>query len=171
MKRTVPVVVGVLFVLAVSAWTEQTIPGNVVSLFQKRCAVCHKGKTPPQGLSFEPTQIAAAIDAPSREMPDLKIIDTAAPEASYILKKVRRESGIKGKPMPPPKALEADELKVLETWVLGLEKFPVPASATSTSGSDSIFSGHSSDPVHLSWKRTVTVKTTETALPSMTSGS
>ncbi len=134
MKRTVPAVVGVLFVLAVSAWAEQTIPGNVVSLFQERCAVCHKGKTPPQGLSFEPARIAAAIDAPSREVPESKIIDTAAPEASYILKKVRRESGIKGKPMPPPKALEADELTVLEAWVLGLEKFPVPASAVGSPG-------------------------------------
>ncbi len=54
------------------------------------------GKVPAQGLSWEPAKIAAAINAPSQEMPDLKIIDTASPASSYVLKKVRGDSGIKG---------------------------------------------------------------------------
>jgi hypothetical protein len=129
MKRPVALIVVLLVVVAIGASAKEDLPGQVVSLFQKRCAVCHRGKTPPRGLSWEPANIAAAIGRPSREVPELKIIDTASPEASYILKKIRREDGIKGRPMPPSKALGADELKVLETWVLGLKKSPAPSSA------------------------------------------
>jgi mono/diheme cytochrome c family protein len=136
MKKSVAVITVLLVVIVLGASTKEELPGQVVSLFQKRCAVCHRGKTPPRGLSWEPANIAAAIDRPSREMPELKIIDTASPEASYILKKIRREDGIKGRPMPPSKALGADELKVLETWILGLKKFPVPSSAVGTPGGE-----------------------------------
>jgi len=62
------------------------------------------------------------------------IIDTAAPEASYLLKKVRRESGIEGKPMPPLKALDAVELELLQTWVLSLKKDSLPLSAAVSPG-------------------------------------
>jgi hypothetical protein len=134
MKRFASFFLGLLVLAAIGAWAEPNVPGQVVSLFQKRCAVCHRGKTPPRGLSWEPAHIAEAVDRPSREMPDLKIIDTASPESSYILKKIRREDGIKGKPMPPSKALGAEELKVLETWVLGLKKFPAPSSAAGSPG-------------------------------------
>jgi len=134
MKRAVSVILCLLLVAIVSARAGDKVPGDVVSLFQKRCAVCHKGKTPPKGLSWEPTRIAEAIDRASNEVPELKIIDTASPESSYVLKKVRREGGIKGNPMPPLKALEADELKRLETWVLGLKAFPVPSSADGSPG-------------------------------------
>jgi mono/diheme cytochrome c family protein len=129
MKRAVSVILCLLIVSVVGAWAGGKVPGNVASLFQKRCAVCHKGKMPPQGLSWEPGRIAEAIDRPSAEMPDLKIIDTASPESSYILKKIRREDGIKGRPMPPPKALDPDELKLIESWVLGLKELPAFGSA------------------------------------------
>ena len=133
MKRAVSVILCLLIVAVVGAWAGDKIPGDVASLFQKRCAMCHKGKTPPQGLNWEPGRIAEAIDRPSAEVPELKIIDTATPEASYILKKIRRE-GHKGKPMPPLKALDTDELQLLETWILGLKKFPVPVSGNGSSG-------------------------------------
>ena len=138
MKRTF----SILLILAASAgaWAQEKIPGDVVSLFQKRCAVCHKGKAPAQGLSWERTRIAAAIDRPSSEAPELKIIDTASPEASYVLKKVRGDAGIKGSRMPPAAALEAGEIKVLETWILGLKKFPVPASAAGSPGDEAVSS-------------------------------
>jgi mono/diheme cytochrome c family protein len=132
MKRSVSVILCLLIVAVAGAWADDKVPDDVASLFQKRCAVCHKGKMPPRGLSWEPARIAEAINKPSAEMPELKIIDTASPEDSYILKKVRRD-GHKGKPMPPLKALDADELKLLETWVLGLKEFPVPASANGAS--------------------------------------
>ncbi|NTV81434.1 MAG: hypothetical protein HGA24_08435 [Candidatus Aminicenantes bacterium] len=47
------------------------VPGPVKTLFQKRCAGCHKGKFPPKGLSLKPASLAAIIDAPSQD-PDKK---------------------------------------------------------------------------------------------------
>ncbi len=126
MKKLFAAVMASIFVMAAGAWAAVDIPKNVVALFQKRCAVCHRGKTPPKGLSWEPTQIALAIDRPSHELPEMKIIDSSDPGASYLLKKVRRESGIKGRPMPPPKALTAEELQVIETWVAGLKQAADP---------------------------------------------
>jgi hypothetical protein len=138
MKRTVAIILCLLGVATIGAWAMDKVPGDVVSLFQKKCAVCHKGKTPPQGLSWEPTQIAAAIDRPSSEAPELKIINTASPEESYILKKVRGSAGIKGSRMPLTGALTKDEIKVLENWVLGMKKLPAPASAVGSPGNDPI---------------------------------
>jgi cytochrome c551/c552 len=125
MKTIAAAILGLLIVAAAGSWAQADIPGEVVSLFQKRCAACHKGNTPPKGLSWEPGRIAETFDRTSREVPELKIIDTASPEMSYTLKKIRRGDDIKGKPMPPLKALVPDEFKVLETWILGLQKYPV----------------------------------------------
>ncbi len=100
------------------------IPEAVRTLFVKKCAVCHKGKTPPRGLSWEAGNIAAAIDAPSREVPSLKIIDPVAPENSYLLKKVEGRQGIAGKSMPPGKPLEEAEIATLKAWIEGLKKPP-----------------------------------------------
>jgi len=129
MKKALSACLGLLIVASAGAWARDEAPADVVSLLQKRCAGCHKGKTPAGGLRWETGRIAEAIDRPSAGMPGLKIIDTASPESSYILKKIRREAGIKGKPMPPLKALEAGELEILEAWILSLKRFPVPASA------------------------------------------
>jgi mono/diheme cytochrome c family protein len=98
------------------------IPKDVADLFQKRCAGCHKGNDPSKGLNLEPSALAAVLDAPSREVPALKIVDTGSPDASYLLKKVRRDKDIAGKPMPPGKALSAEEIQVLQTWISGLKK-------------------------------------------------
>jgi len=129
MKRALFTVCSILFVMSIGAPAQSAVPADVVSVFQKYCVSCHKGKTPPQGLSWEAARIAEAIDRASNEMTELLIIDSAAPEASYVLRKVRREKDVKGKPMPPLAAIGADDLKVLETWILGLKKFPVPSSA------------------------------------------
>jgi len=134
MKRALSVVLTLLVAAAGGAWAQAEVPDEVASLLQKRCVSCHKGKTPPRGLSWEKNRIAEAIDRASVERPDLMIIDTAAPEDSYLLKKVRRESGIEGKPMPPLKALDAAELEILQTWVLSLKKDPAPPSAAGSPG-------------------------------------
>jgi mono/diheme cytochrome c family protein len=97
------------------------IPANVLAVFKKNCVRCHTGPKPPKGLSLIPARAAAIIDAPSAEVPGASIVDTKTPEASYLLKKVRRESGITGKPMPPGKALKAEDLQVLEAWISGLK--------------------------------------------------
>lgn len=98
------------------------VPENVKALFGQRCAGCHKGKNPPQGLNLEPANIAAALDAPSRQAPSMQLIKAGAPESSYLLKKVRSEKGITGRHMPPGKALTAEEIQVLEAWIAGLAR-------------------------------------------------
>lgn len=105
---------------------ERAIPAEVRSVFAQRCAGCHKGARPPMGLSLEADRLASMIDAPSRQVPTLKIVDTEAPESSYLLKKVRRESGIVRRPMPPGRALSSEELKTLESWVNGLKGLARP---------------------------------------------
>jgi mono/diheme cytochrome c family protein len=108
--------------LAAAAGPEdRAIPAEVQKVFKQHCVRCHTGPKPPKGLSLIPARIASAIDATSAEVPALKIIDQSAPEASYLLKKVRREEGITGKPMPPGKALTPEEIQVLETWISGLK--------------------------------------------------
>lgn len=121
MKRLSALITLFLLVLALSAWAAGEIPESVKTLIQQRCAGCHKGAFAAKGLKLDPANIAAILDAPSKEVPSLKIIDTRSPEASYLLKKVRRESDIAGKPMPPKKALTAEELQIIETWVAGLK--------------------------------------------------
>jgi hypothetical protein len=127
MKKTSSVGLVLLAIAAIAAWAQVKVPGEVVSVFAKNCLDCHKGKFPPRGLSWEAKKIEAAIDAPSREVPALKIIDTAAPESSYVLMKVRGEKGIQGTRMPPTKALDPASIKVLEDWILSLKKVPGPS--------------------------------------------
>jgi len=121
MKRNIAAGLVLFLAIALGIRAAQDIPDNVIKLLQKRCAVCHKGKNPPRGLNFEPAHVAAVLDAPSKEVPSLKIVDTKSPGTSYLLRKVRREAGIVGRPMPPPKALTAEELQVIEAWIGGLK--------------------------------------------------
>jgi hypothetical protein len=125
MKKNVYGCFVLLAVLALMAWAQSRVPADVVSILTKNCLDCHKGKFPPRGLSWEAKKIEAAFDAPSR-IPALKIIDTAAPESSYVLKKVRGEKGIKGSRMPPGRALDPASIKILEDWIQSLKKLPGP---------------------------------------------
>jgi mono/diheme cytochrome c family protein len=126
-KRTILIiallgVVGVATALShIGSQGRQDIPANVLTVFQKHCVRCHTGSKPPRGLSLIPGKIAAAIDAPSAEFPALKIIDSQTPEASYLLKKIRRQSDITGRPMPPGKALTSEEVGTLVSWIAGLK--------------------------------------------------
>ncbi|MBP1659390.1 MAG: hypothetical protein H6P95_582 [Candidatus Aminicenantes bacterium] len=101
---------------------SQGVPAAVQAVFKSRCTSCHTGSKPPRGLSLIPDRSAFILGAPSAEVPSLRIVDTDDPSASYLLKKVRREPGISGKPMPPSKALPVDELRIIEDWIMGLKK-------------------------------------------------
>jgi mono/diheme cytochrome c family protein len=109
---------------AAAAAGPQDVPDDVKAIFAKHCAGCHKGKNPPTGLSWEPDQILSAVDAPSRGVPASKIIDSASPEKSYLLKKVGGGSGMAGRSMPPGRALTKDEIATLTAWLEGLKKTP-----------------------------------------------
>jgi len=128
MKRTAYLSVGLLVLAGAGAALvmapgrgDGDIPADVLSVFKKNCVRCHTGPKPPKGLSLIPAKIASAIEAPSAEVPEAKLIVPGDPDASYLVKKIRRGDGIAGKPMPPGKALTAEEIQVLETWISGLK--------------------------------------------------
>jgi hypothetical protein len=128
MKQTALLAIAMLGIAGVGTALSQAgsqsgkdIPADVLTVFKKHCIRCHTGPMPPKGLKFIPGKILAAIDAPSVEVPALKIIDTNIPEASYLLKKVRGESDITGKSMPPGKVLTAEDIKILADWIAGLK--------------------------------------------------
>jgi hypothetical protein len=111
MKKASSILCSFLFILGPMALgnrlgasqTGPAMPDNVKAVFKERCAVCHKGKYPPKRLNLEPEGLPASLlNAPSREQPALKLVDTASPEASYLLKKIKGSEGITGKKMPPP---------------------------------------------------------------------
>jgi mono/diheme cytochrome c family protein len=99
-------------------------PGDVAALLKSHCAVCHRGETPPKNLNLEPEKtMENLVDVPSEGVPSLKRINTSEPEKSYLLKKVRGDSDIAGKRMPPPgkTPLTPGEIQLLDNWVKGLK--------------------------------------------------
>jgi hypothetical protein len=74
-------------------------------------------------VSFESkATLASLAGRPSGEKPDLKIIDPADPDRSYLLAKVRGEEGIVGKRMPlDGDPLPASEISVLADWARSLK--------------------------------------------------
>jgi cytochrome c551/c552 len=100
------------------------MPDPVKAVFRKACVDCHKGEYAPRGLDLEASKLPGSIlDVPSREQPDLKLVNTADPEMSYLLKKVRGAPDISGKrmPLPPKPALSQADLNLLESWISGLK--------------------------------------------------
>lgn len=133
MNKALSIVYSIVFVLGPMALgslqgasqTGQSVPDGVKRVFKERCAVCHKGKYPPQRLNLEPEGLPdSLLNAPSHVQPALKLVDTLSPEASYLLKKIKGQEGIKGKIMPPPgrAPLTADEIALIENWIMGMAK-------------------------------------------------
>lgn len=98
-------------------------PAPVLKILKARCARCHGGQYPAAGLSFESkATLASLAGRPSGEKPDLKIIDPADPDRSYLLAKVRGEEGIVGKRMPlDGDPLLASDISVLADWARSLK--------------------------------------------------
>ena len=112
----------------VSQWAQEApaVPENVKTIIGRNCSVarCHQGKHPAGDLNLEPAKfLAATLNAASQKDPGKMIIDTSAPEKSYILAKVKGEPGIVGSRMPPRRnPLTADEIRAIETWILSVKK-------------------------------------------------
>jgi len=74
-------------------------------------------------MSLEPARLPASIlDKSSTGKPEFKIADSAAPERSYLLMKLRGGAGIAGSRMPlrANKLTEA-EIQTLADWLAGLK--------------------------------------------------
>jgi hypothetical protein len=111
-------------------------PANVLKILKARCTRCHGGQYPSAGMSFESkANLASLAGRPSGEKPDLKIIDPADPDRSYLLAKVRGEEGIVGKRMPlDGDPLSSSEISVLTAWARSLNgTSPAPPSGPAPS--------------------------------------
>jgi hypothetical protein len=110
-----------------AAWAQKpaALPDPVKKAVLKNCAVsgCHQGSYPAMNLSFEPDKLpGSALNVPSREKPELKIIDAAAPEKSYLLMKIRGDKEIDGRRMPLNGApLKETEFKAFQDWIMSLK--------------------------------------------------
>jgi hypothetical protein len=91
-------------------------------ILRSKCGVCHGPKDPKADLDLSSADaIAASLNAPSTEIPSLKIIDLQDPARSYLIMKIRGEEGIMGQPMPinaPP--LEDGEIYTINLWIYSL---------------------------------------------------
>ncbi|MCY3756344.1 MAG: hypothetical protein OXG96_01350 [Acidobacteria bacterium] len=89
-------------------------------IFTPRCATsgCHSGTTRAGGLSLQAEDIATAIvDVPSEAKPDFNLVVPGDPVNSYLLMKMRGDEGIAGDRMPPARALDAEQIALVEEWV------------------------------------------------------
>jgi hypothetical protein len=101
------------------------LTAQVSKIFSQNCisAGCHSGRFPPLELNLEADKFQVSLlDVSSRQVPDLKLVDTINPEKSYILMKLRGDVTITGKPMPYERdPLSSEEIETIEKWILGFE--------------------------------------------------
>lgn len=113
---------------------QAAVPDNVKRIIRHSCGVsgCHQGRYPAANHNFEPDKfLSSTLDVPSGEVPGRKIIDTAEPEKSYLLSKIKGEPGIVGQRMPARREpLSADQIQTIETWILSMKgSSPMPDSS------------------------------------------
>ena len=100
---------------------REILKEHTAEIFRKSCSTsgCHRGSYPKAKLNLEPEAIPGAVlDVQSRQVETLKLVDSAAPEKSYLIHKIRGDEGISGRPMPinaPP--LAGDEIKTVRLWI------------------------------------------------------
>jgi mono/diheme cytochrome c family protein len=102
------------------------LPERVQAVLRTSCAVsgCHRGNFPAKKLDLTPGPFPdSAVGVPSREVPELKIIDPGDPGRSYLVRKVTEGAEIAGKRMPiGRKPLAPEEIQALRDWIEGLDR-------------------------------------------------
>jgi len=96
---------------------------NIQTVLQRSCGLarsCHLGDFPQAGLDLSTLDgiFKTAVERPSTQSPDLKLIAAGKPGESYVLRKIRNLQGV-GTAMPPPPSTALCEAKVraLEAWI------------------------------------------------------
>jgi hypothetical protein len=116
---------GLSYVALCRGTAQVQMPDNVKNIFKDNCgiSVCHSGKNASAGLNLEPANLpASVVGVASREKPDLRIVDPAAPEKSYLLAKIKGEPGLVGKRMPANRnPLPDEEIRQVEEWIISLK--------------------------------------------------
>jgi mono/diheme cytochrome c family protein len=104
---------------------QQKLTAQVAKIFEQSCATsgCHKGQFPKKKLNLEADKFAAAmVDVKSLQIDSLKMVDTKAPEKSYLLMKIRGDKGIIESRMPiDATPLKEAEIKAIEAWMKSLK--------------------------------------------------
>jgi mono/diheme cytochrome c family protein len=102
------------------------VPAPIRKIFRTHCTECHSGASPSAGMSLDPAGLPAAIlDKPSTGKPEYKIADSAAPERSYLLMKIRGAAGIAGSRMPlRANKLKDEDIQALADWLAALKPQP-----------------------------------------------
>ena len=86
-------------------------------LFNVHCALsgCHAGPAPAMSLDLTPLRAyAQLVEAPSREMPALKLVEPGSSSSSFLMKKLLgEETSI----MPPSGAIAAAVIDSVAAWI------------------------------------------------------
>ncbi len=118
------VVCAVAAILLAAQTAAPAVPAPILEIFTAHCTGCHSGASPAAGMTLDADHLPASIlDKPSSKKPAFKIADTAAPERSYILMKLRGAAGISGSRMPRrAKALSEADIQAIADWLAGLKR-------------------------------------------------
>lgn len=100
---------------------------EVIPVIRRSCSVsgCHEGERPKANLDLSADDLRPALlDVPSRQVKEVRLIDSKDPGRSYILMKVAGGEGIKGKKMPVGNVpgLSAEEISLFADWVRSFGK-------------------------------------------------
>jgi len=97
----------------------------VKAILAQNCTLagCHRTNNPAGNLRFDQTRFPTSVlDVASQQLPDRKLVDTKAPERSYLLAKIKGEAGIAGGRMPLKRApLSAKQIQEFEDWIKSLK--------------------------------------------------
>lgn len=115
----------------VHAQDVEELQSRVADLFNRSCARvgCHAGSDPQMGMSLEEDLFFPhTVDQPSRERPELKLVDPGAPDSSYLVMKVTDHPDIIGMRMPMTgNTLSEAEVGTITDWIEALDEVDVAA--------------------------------------------
>ena len=111
--------------LNVETSPDDELKDQIIEIFENNCAFvgCHAGTAGSQNLDLsEEFFISSLINVKSSDLPQFLRIKPGDAENSYLVKKIRGTSGIKGEKMPRGGAPLADvDIAIIENWINSLE--------------------------------------------------
>jgi len=97
---------------------------EAVTILDTFCAACHAGDAGAAALDLRKTDMESRlIDVPSTQVDTLRLVDTIAPERSYLVMKMRGTKGIVGQRMPLGGRISEEFIEDVEAWVAALAEF------------------------------------------------
>lgn len=96
--------------------------GRVSRILAFNCGGCHGGAAPMAGLNLKDGDVYARLMQMSSQNPDLKLVESAQPDLSYLWLKLNGDPSIMGSPMPldplnGTRRLTTQELADIKSWI------------------------------------------------------